>query len=103
MVFPFGNPKQLHTKEREDYLAAGILTIAFSILQGGLINTTKEKGVISERSRYSARARSLSVVMFLPCPSTNVQHLLAALIPAQLPLGVAPMRAHWLAPPQHPT
>jgi hypothetical protein len=76
MVFPFGNPKHLHTKEKEDYLVVGILTMAFSILQGGLLNTTKEKGVLSERSRSSAHARLLGGVLFLPCSSTNAQHLL---------------------------
>jgi hypothetical protein len=34
MIFPFGNLKHLHTKEKEDYLIAGILRMASSILQG---------------------------------------------------------------------
>jgi hypothetical protein len=36
-------------------LQAGILPMTSSILQGGLLNTTKEEGVLSERSRSSAR------------------------------------------------
>jgi hypothetical protein len=54
MVFPFGNPKHLHIKEKKDYLALGIFTMTSSILQGGLINTTKKEGVLSESSRSSA-------------------------------------------------
>jgi hypothetical protein len=36
-------------------LQAGILPMTSSILQGGLLNTTKEEGVLSERSHSSAR------------------------------------------------
>jgi hypothetical protein len=50
MVFFFGNPKHLHTKEKKDYIAASILTMASSILQGGLLNTTKGEGVLYESS-----------------------------------------------------
>jgi hypothetical protein len=69
-------PKHLHIKEKEDYLAAGILTIASSILQGGLLNTTKEEGVLSKSSRSSGGGRWLDGVVFLSCPSTDAQHLL---------------------------
>jgi hypothetical protein len=47
-----------------------------SILQGGLINTTKKEGVLSESSRSSARGQWLDGVVFLSCPSTDAQHLL---------------------------
>jgi hypothetical protein len=76
MVFPFENPKHLHIKEKEDYLALGIFTMTSSILQGGLINTTKKDGVLSESSRSSAHGQWLDGVVFLSCPSTDAQHLL---------------------------
>jgi hypothetical protein len=76
MVFPFENPKHLHTKEKENYVAVGILTMASSILQGELLNTTKEERVLSQSSRSSARGRWLGGVVFLLCPSTDAQHLL---------------------------
>jgi hypothetical protein len=47
MVFPFRNPKHLHTKAKEDYFTAGILIMTSFILQGGLLNTTKKEGVLS--------------------------------------------------------
>jgi hypothetical protein len=76
MIFSFRNPKHLHTKKKEDYLAADILTMTSSILQGGLLSTTKEEGVLSQSSCSSARGRWLGDVMFLLCPSTDVLHLL---------------------------
>jgi hypothetical protein len=75
MVFSFRNPKHLHIKKKEDYLAADILTMTSSILQGGLLSTTKEEGVLSQSSRSSARGRWLDDVVFLLCPSTDVLHL----------------------------
>jgi hypothetical protein len=54
-----------------DYVRAGILTMASSILQGGLLNTTKEEGVLSQSSRSSARGRCLGGIMFFLCPSTD--------------------------------
>jgi hypothetical protein len=50
--------------------------MASSILQCGLLNTTKEEGVLSESSHSSAGGRLLSGVVFLLCPSTDAQHLL---------------------------
>jgi hypothetical protein len=50
--------------------------MASSILQGGLLNTTKEEGVLSESSHSSADGLWLGGVVFLPCLSTDVQHLL---------------------------
>jgi hypothetical protein len=75
MVFPFGNPKHLHIKEKEDYLIADILTMTSSILEGGLLNTTKEEGVLSQSYWSSARSRWLGGVVFLQCLSTDAQHL----------------------------
>jgi hypothetical protein len=39
-----------------------------SILQGGLLNTTKEEGVLSQSSRSSARGRCLGGIMFFFVP-----------------------------------
>jgi hypothetical protein len=50
--------------------------MASSILQDGLLNTTKGERVLSESSRSSAGSRWLGGVVFLPCPSTDAQHLL---------------------------
>jgi hypothetical protein len=74
MVFPFRNPQTL-THKKEDYLAVDILTMT-SILQGGFLNTTKKEGVLSESTRSSTGGRWLGGIVFLPCPSTDVQHLL---------------------------
>jgi hypothetical protein len=76
MVFPFENPKHLHAKAKEDYLISGILTMISSILQGGLLNATKEEGVLSESSHSSVGGLWLGGVVFRPCPSTDAQHLL---------------------------
>jgi hypothetical protein len=45
------------------------------ILQGGLLNTTKEEEVLSESSRSSVGGLWLCGVVFHPCPSTDAQHL----------------------------
>jgi hypothetical protein len=50
--------------------------MAFSILQGGLLNTTKEEGVLSQISHSFAHGQWLGGVVFLSCPSTDVQQLL---------------------------
>jgi hypothetical protein len=76
MVFSFENPKHLHTKVKEDYLTTGILTMTSSILQGGLLNTTKEEKMLSESSHSSAGGLWLDGVVFHPYPSTDAQHLL---------------------------
>jgi hypothetical protein len=47
-----------------------------SILQGGLLNTTKEERVPSESSHSSVDGLWLGGVVFLSHPSTDVQHLL---------------------------
>jgi hypothetical protein len=46
-----------------------------SILQVGLLNTTKKEGVLSQNSRSSARGQWIGGVVFLLCPSTDAQHL----------------------------
>jgi hypothetical protein len=47
-----------------------------AILQGGLLNTTKKEGVLSESSHSSTGGLWLRGVVFLSCPSTDAQHLL---------------------------
>jgi hypothetical protein len=46
-----------------------------AILQGGLLNTSKKEGGLSESSRSSTGGLWLSGVMFLPCLLTDTQHL----------------------------
>jgi hypothetical protein len=46
-----------------------------AILQGGLLNTSKKEGGLSESSRSSTGGLWLSGVMFLPCLPTDTQHL----------------------------
>jgi hypothetical protein len=50
--------------------------MASSILQGELLNATKEEKVFSERSHSSASGLWLDGVVFHPCPSIDAQHLL---------------------------
>jgi hypothetical protein len=49
--------------------------MASSILQGGLLNTTKEEGVLSEFSHSSVGGLWLGGVVFLSCLSIDAQHL----------------------------
>jgi hypothetical protein len=60
MVFPFGTPKHLHTKE--DYLIAGILQrrLQYSYITRWLATNGKvEEGVLSEVSHSSASYGSM--------------------------------------------
>jgi hypothetical protein len=50
--------------------------MASSILQGGLLNATKEEEVLSESSHSSTGGLWLGGVVFRLCPSTDAQHLL---------------------------
>jgi ribulose 1,5-bisphosphate synthetase/thiazole synthase len=50
--------------------------MASSILQSGLLNTNKEEGVLFESSHSFAGGLWLGGVVFLPCLSTDTQHLL---------------------------
>jgi hypothetical protein len=45
-----------------------------SILQGGLLNTTKEEKVLSKSSHSSVGGLWLDGVVFHLCPSTDAQH-----------------------------
>jgi hypothetical protein len=75
MVFTFRNLKHLHTKVKEDYLIVGILTMVFSILQVGLLNTIKEDEVFSESFHSSAGGLWPGGVVLHLYPSIDVQHL----------------------------
>jgi hypothetical protein len=60
MVFPFGNPKHLHTKE--DYLTADMLQrlLQYSYITMWLVtNREVEEGVLSEGSHYSVGYASM--------------------------------------------
>jgi hypothetical protein len=50
--------------------------MASSILQGGLLNATKEDEVLSESSHSSTGGLWLIGVVFHPCPLTDAQYLL---------------------------
>jgi uncharacterized membrane protein len=75
MVFSFENLKHLHTKAKQDYLTTSILTMTSSILQGGLLNATKEEEMLSESSHTFVGGLWLGGDVFHLSPSTDVQHL----------------------------
>jgi hypothetical protein len=78
MIFSFRNPQTLTHKNKRAlpysrYSYNGFFVMA--ILQGGLLNTSKKEGGLSESSRSSTGGLWLSGVMFLPCLPTDTQHL----------------------------